>query len=448
MPTRVEDDWSDSDMEDLDEVETSVLLGVPDGPISSSTELLDAAVSRIGGHPAFLTAPAPVESSQCKNCDFPMELLVQLWCPLEDSPMDRALYIWGCSRSTCQKKDGSIRAWRGLRLNEEYAKKLEKKKQKEKKGQLSNEPAKPAPKVNPFAKQSGNGAASLSTFGLGSHVFGSGSPSLAPDPSPAQEPEADLPTSSHDNDAASTDDNEDEENELVVAMASASLESSPWQAMPSYTPLYLSTMAEYLPPPPKQKLPAGVRMEDSIGDEGKPAGGWAPEIYENSMDLDQIFERFAKRVSAEGEQCIRYELGGIPLPFSSDKVFDRLFPAPKATVVVVGKDTLAQATPARRTFTTDSIPRCAICGADRVFECQLMPNLINVTRAAAAPEGKTLSDEERREEVRATLAGEGERAGMGWGTCMVFSCEKDCCGQDGADRESWTEEVVLIQWDD
>ncbi len=35
-----------------------------------------------------------------------MELLVQLWSPLEDSPNDRALYIWGCARGECQKQDG------------------------------------------------------------------------------------------------------------------------------------------------------------------------------------------------------------------------------------------------------------------------------------------------------------------------------------------------------
>ena len=46
-----EDDWSDSDEEVLSDAETSVHLGVPDGPIESSSDILDAAVSRIGGHP-------------------------------------------------------------------------------------------------------------------------------------------------------------------------------------------------------------------------------------------------------------------------------------------------------------------------------------------------------------------------------------------------------------
>lgn len=127
MPPMIEDDWSDSDDEVLSEVETSVLLGIPDGPISVLADVVDAAVSRIGGHPvryilctttynilthtfptkAFLPSrEPPFSSSHCKICTNPMELLVQIWCPFEDSPMDRALYIWGCPRIGCQGKDG------------------------------------------------------------------------------------------------------------------------------------------------------------------------------------------------------------------------------------------------------------------------------------------------------------------------------------------------------
>lgn len=51
MPSHLEDDWSDSDDERLSDVETSVLLGVPDGLIQTIDDINDAAVSRIGGHP-------------------------------------------------------------------------------------------------------------------------------------------------------------------------------------------------------------------------------------------------------------------------------------------------------------------------------------------------------------------------------------------------------------
>ena len=45
------DNWSDSDDEDLSAEETSVHLGIPDGPVESASDALDPAVSRIGGRP-------------------------------------------------------------------------------------------------------------------------------------------------------------------------------------------------------------------------------------------------------------------------------------------------------------------------------------------------------------------------------------------------------------
>ena len=52
MPPRIEDDWSDSeDGESVSELETSVLLGIPDGEIQDPLDLSDPSVSRIGGVP-------------------------------------------------------------------------------------------------------------------------------------------------------------------------------------------------------------------------------------------------------------------------------------------------------------------------------------------------------------------------------------------------------------
>lgn len=50
MPN-ADDDWSDSDDDIGSDVETSVLLGVSDGAIEAPGDILDAAVSRLGGHP-------------------------------------------------------------------------------------------------------------------------------------------------------------------------------------------------------------------------------------------------------------------------------------------------------------------------------------------------------------------------------------------------------------
>lgn len=85
-----------------------------------------------------------------------------------------------------------------------------------------------------------------------------------------------------------------------------------------------------------------------------------------------------------------------------------------------------------------------------MFECQLMPNLINVLKASQdkVEELKKQTEEERKRAVERALKG-GD--GMSWGTAMVFSCEKDCCisteGERKELKECWREEIVLIQWD-
>ena len=134
MPPSTHQTWSDSDEEDdVPQVETSVLLGIPDGAIESPSDLKDAAVSRIGGLPvrliptqkcisllintydlhsqALLSPRVPLESSHCLQCKKPMELLVQLWAPLQDSPYDRAVYVWGCAESGCQRMSGRYVAY-------------------------------------------------------------------------------------------------------------------------------------------------------------------------------------------------------------------------------------------------------------------------------------------------------------------------------------------------
>jgi pre-rRNA-processing protein TSR4 len=120
--------WSDEDEGDVAQTETSVHLGVPDGPVESASDLKDAAVSRIGGLPvrlfstqtctsillgtndlrsqALLSHNVPFDSTRCQHCKNPMELLVQLWAPFEESPYDRAVYVWGCARSGCRRKSG------------------------------------------------------------------------------------------------------------------------------------------------------------------------------------------------------------------------------------------------------------------------------------------------------------------------------------------------------
>ncbi|KAJ7088581.1 programmed cell death protein 2 [Mycena epipterygia] len=375
MPPIDVDDWSSDEVVSED---VSVLLGTPDGAITAAADLVDAAASRIGGHLAFPPSNEPPFSSS------PMELLVQMWCPFENSSMDRALYVWRCG--------------------------------------LPGQGGQPTGAPNP------------TPFGLGAQIFGDSTASAAASPPVAEDETSDAES------------NTGSDEELLTALVATTLHESPWRSAPSYPPLYLSTCSEYLPAQTKIKLPPGVQIVDPINDSGK--GGkdvsWISEAYENSLDVDQVFERFTKRVGYEGDQCTS-------LPYASDKVLDSLFPMSPAPFLPVTKAAFTVVPPAKRTYNPSSIPPCSVCKSKRVFECQLMPNLINVLRAGEAEnKSNKLTDEERRKLVEQELKrnNSGASRGMEWGTCLIFSCSKDCSlNDDGKEaRESWREEMVFVQW--
>jgi pre-rRNA-processing protein TSR4 len=91
-----------------------------------------------------------------------------------------------------------------------------------------------------------------------------------------------------------------EDASLTIALTASTINTAPWAIGPSYPAVYLSTVQEYLPPPPRSKAPLDPYIHDSAK-----GNDWASEAFENSLDVDTVFERFAARVSHEGEQCVR-----------------------------------------------------------------------------------------------------------------------------------------------
>ncbi|KAG8900403.1 hypothetical protein FRC01_010151, partial [Tulasnella sp. 417] len=140
-------DYSDSDDESIhEELETGVLLGLPDGAVTSKTDLFDPAVSRMGGLPCGVH--------------------------LSKAPWT------GCStfgdargRGVNERTEGkliylsSVRAYRSVKFNARFAAKLERQKQKTKekeeakrraaeeepKKKASAAPASSTVKPNPFS---------------------------------------------------------------------------------------------------------------------------------------------------------------------------------------------------------------------------------------------------------------------------------------------------------
>jgi len=215
-----------------------------------------------------------------------------------------------------------------VRFNKKYAEKL--KRRAARKGaqeQKAEKPSQPptGPKSNPFSLDSP--AATAPPFGLGSQIFGATTEEEEPTP---PEPEFESDGDSDTDDSEDSEDTVDEEAEdLAEALEKTTLNDvyAIWKDMPSYPPHYLSTISEYLQPEPKAKT--NMKVDDGLGD-GKTKGGL--EAYENSMNVDEVFSRFTKRVECEGEQCIRYQLGGNPLPYQTDAVYQRLFPISQSGV--------------------------------------------------------------------------------------------------------------------
>lgn len=115
------------------------------------------------------------------------------------------------------------------------------------------------------------------------------------------------------------------------------------------------------------------------------------------------------------------------------------------------------------------IKACPHCGGQRVFECQVVPHLISVLEHQKESDGDTKGDtkgslqsstnkddgdatndaDARKRELEKLLKGGEGAKGMEWGTAMVFSCKKDCCLENGkAAKETWAEELVLVQWEE
>jgi pre-rRNA-processing protein TSR4 len=217
--------------------------------------------------------------------------------------------------------------------------------------------------------------------------------------------------------------------------------------LPAYQPpQYLATIAEYLP------IPEDVEMDadDDDDETEEQKAEWRDERFESLLPrgMDPVFERFLRRIDSAEEgstQVLRYDLGGVPLPYSSGSpLTKKLFP----TLPPTKPDD--EDPPYEEHYTPATVPACKSCGGKRVFELQLVPSLISVlvpsaiTTTGKEPEGtkevKAMSEEQRKEELAKLASGEeGGGEGMEWGTVMVFGCEKDCVGF----REEW----VGVEWE-
>lgn len=224
--------------------------------------------------------------------------------------------------------------------------------------------------------------------------------------------------------------------------------------LPAYQPpQYISTIDEYLPEPDDDEYDMD-HDEDGEQTAEQKAAEFADPRWEQllSPHLDEVFERFVKRIQGAEDaagQVLRYDFGGVPLPYSwKSPLYHKIFPgAPtKRTPDDEEEPDFAEY------YSTKAIPPCGQCGGGRIFELQLVPSLISQLQpdcltttgdVAKKSSGKQTEEERKKELAKIAAAlrdGGGDAVGeMEWGSIVVFGCENDCVG--------FAEEWVGVEWE-
>ncbi|KAK4132649.1 hypothetical protein BT67DRAFT_463457 [Trichocladium antarcticum] len=416
-------DSESSGGEEDDYTETNVLLGY------ASVDANGEEISRLGGHPDWLDPSKPPSAAlvRCKACKDIMVLLLQLNAelPVQFPGHERRIYIFGCKKKSCRRKDGSIRTIRGVLVSPESGKETK---------EITQPKETSAPKP--------------ASSGLGEALFGV-KPSVASGPTtsranpfmasstPTTNPFAPKPatTTAPANPFAKPQPTAETKQQPDVEMAAADLPrtfaetltlnnpqppatpipSEPWPPVadqPTPYPARWLADAEYetLDPTPPPIAQATATMDIDAPEPGSSSGKEDKDVFESSMD--NTFQKFADRVGQNPEQCIRYEFCGTPLLYAKGDAVSRLL---QGGTGGEGK-----------VVTSKGMPRCGNCGAGRVFEVQLMPQAIEELE----------SEEEGME-------------GMDWGTVIVGVCERDCQERGvGVGEGGYVEEWAGVQWEE
>ncbi|KAM6977891.1 programmed cell death protein 2 [Aplochiton taeniatus] len=117
------------------------------------------------------------------------------------------------------------------------------------------------------------------------------------------------------------------------------------------------------------------------------------DMAHHETEESKVFQRFKQRIAPEPHQVLRYCRGGSPLWLSSEHI-------PSG----------------------DDIPQCT-CGSKRVFEFQVMPQLLNSLAVDSGPD-----------------------SGIDWGTLAIYSCSDSCNhGNAYCPEAMWKQDVSADQ---
>ncbi|KAK7937241.1 uncharacterized protein PG986_014109 [Apiospora aurea] len=420
-------DSDSSGGEEEEYTETNVLLGY------ASKDADDDTISRLGGRPEWLDPSSPPSAAlaRCKVCKDMMVVILQLngELPEQFPGHERRIYVFACRKNTCRRKDGSIRAVRGVRIAP-GSKVVAAKEEKEEKKPAPPAKAEPKPittglgeslfgakpigsstgSANPFATGKSSGAAPSNPFASAANPFSKPAAPDAEESKPADaEPKEEATVTEKVAEAVSSLPQTFAETLNLnnpQAKSDKPEPTEPWPAekdLPAPYPVSYLADADYetLDPTPAP-VPQAVQMDvdDPSAAGGSGGGKEEKDVFESTMDAD--FQKFADRLAQNPEQVIRYEFRGQPLLYSkTDPVGQNL-------------------------STGRSMPRCGNCGSARTFEVQMTPNAI------AELEAEEMGLE-----------------GMDWGTIIVGVCDSDCQARGVGEGEAgYLEEWAGVQWEE
>ncbi|XP_056382220.1 F-box/LRR-repeat protein 8 isoform X2 [Hyla sarda] len=319
-----------------------VLLGFKDAVLEKETSSWD--VSKIGGLPDPLPS-LKLSFPSCPLCSSVLCHIVQVYCPLEGSLYHRVIHVFGCSTKSCWGKPQSWVALRSQCIE-------------------TNKPQ----ATKDLPKQESKQAATDWCEDADDWGFDDCAPQIPAVSSPTTSCTA-APTdwTSQLQNLSLTDTSETlQSNDSVFRshyIAVAEEEDCSWDIDMDHAHHLLK---DY------EKREETV-MEDLLSYDSK----GEVEKYEKGdlQKKDIVFHKFLKKISPCRQQILRYSWNGSPLYMSSPD---------------------AKSQP----------PMCPCCGAQRVFEFQLMPALV------------------------AMLQGSKSDMLLEFGTVLVFTCERSCW-QDG-----------------
>jgi hypothetical protein len=145
-------------------------------------------------------------------------------------------------------------------------------------------------------------------------------------------------------------------------------------------------------------------------------GGSGGERYERLPLEERALLAFSTLLKRSPGQVARYAYGGVPL-------WSMPLPRPKSNVSKTKQKSIQLYSP------LPVVPNCA-CGAERVFEFQILPSVLHVLDVDSHATGGR--NEKSNDLLDLISAG-----GMNWGVIAIYSCPESC--------DDSREEFVIVQ---